>query len=61
MPNEITGPGATAVMQSPSVNKCPWKKVENVVVSPSFQELMDCDLASKLQQEEDQKYARQLW
>ena len=38
----------------------PWKKAEVTATSPSFRELMDNDLAEKLQKEEDEKYAQQL-
>lgn len=48
------GSSATAVMTSP------WKKTETNVISTSFQELMDSDLAEKLQKEEENKYAHEL-
>ncbi|CAF0842960.1 unnamed protein product [Rotaria sordida] len=44
---------------SPSTTTCPWKKTETVPVSTSFQELMDSDLAAKLQNEEDEKFAHE--
>jgi len=37
---------------------CPWKKAAASSNSPSFQELMDGDLAAKLQREEEEKYSR---
>lgn len=54
---EMTSP--TAVI-NPATTSCPWKKVETVPVSTSFRELMDSDLAVKLQTEEDEKYAHQM-
>jgi hypothetical protein len=49
-------PSSTAVM-TPS---CPWKKPETVVNSTSFRELMDGDLAAKLQKEEEEKFAHEI-
>lgn len=56
-----TGEGAssTAIM-TPSTTACPWKKTETVAPSTSFRELMDSDLAAKLQKEEDEKYAHEM-
>lgn len=51
--NNGNAPSATAVIN-------PWKKTDVTVASPSFRELMDNDLAEKLQQEEDEKYAHQI-
>lgn len=51
--NNGNAPSATAVIN-------PWKKPEINSVSPSFRELMDNDLAQKLQTEEDEKYAHQI-
>jgi hypothetical protein len=36
------------------------KKTETVVASTSFRELMDSDLATKLQKEEDEKFAHEI-
>ncbi|CAF2665034.1 unnamed protein product [Rotaria sp. Silwood2] len=52
-------PSSTVVM-SPSTTTCPWKKTETVPVSTSFRELMDSDLAAKLQKEEDEKFAHEI-
>jgi hypothetical protein len=49
-------PSSTAIM-TPT---CPWKKTETVVASTSFRELMDSDLATKLQKEEDEKFAHEI-
>lgn len=48
---------SSAVLIPPSPSSCPWKKPEAVVASSSFRELMDSDLAAKLQKEEDERYA----
>ncbi|UJR15520.1 hypothetical protein I4U23_002460 [Adineta vaga] len=53
------GPSSTAVM-TPTVATCPWKKTNPIPMSTSFRELMDSDLAAKLQKEEDEKYAHQM-
>ncbi|CAF1198280.1 unnamed protein product [Rotaria sp. Silwood1] len=60
MPKE-TGdiPSSTIVIPS-STTTCPWKKTEIIPVSTSFRELMDSDLAAKLQKEEDEKYANEM-
>lgn len=52
-------PSSTAVM-TPSTVTCPWKKTETAVTSTSFRELMDSDLAAKLQKEEEDKYAQEI-
>ena len=60
MPKEASNmPSSTAVI-TPSTATCPWKKIETSPVLTSFQELMDSDLADKLQKEEDEKYAHQM-
>lgn len=48
---------STAVLQT---STCPWKKTEPIVNSTSFRELMDGDLAQKLQTEEEMKYQQEL-
>jgi hypothetical protein len=52
-------PSSTAIM-TPSTTTCPWKKTETVVNSTSFRELMDSDLAAKLQKEEEDKFAHEI-
>jgi hypothetical protein len=52
-------PSSTVTMK-PSTASCPWKKSEPVMNSTSFQELMDSDLAEKLQNEEDKKFAHEI-
>jgi hypothetical protein len=52
-------PSSTAIM-TPSTTTCPWKKTEAEVTSTSFRELMDSDLAAKLQKEEEEKFAQEL-
>ncbi len=55
----LKGPGdrssSTAIMTT-----SPWKKTETAAVSTSFRELMDSDLAAKLQKEEDEKFAHDM-
>ncbi|CAF1230232.1 unnamed protein product [Adineta steineri] len=53
------GPSSTVVM-TPLTAACPWKKTEPISASTSFRELMDSDLAAKLQKEEDEKFAHEL-
>ncbi|CAF3745667.1 unnamed protein product [Adineta steineri] len=53
------GPSSTVVM-TPLTTACPWKKTEPISASTSFRELMDSDLAAKLQKEEDEKFAHEL-
>ena len=61
MPKEAgTAVASPAVAITPSPTNSPWKKSEVVVASSSFRELMDSDLAAKLQTEEDEKYAHQI-
>ena len=56
MPKETSDvPSSTAIMTT-----SPWKKTETVVASTSFRELMDGDLAAKLQKEEDEKFAHEM-
>ncbi|CAF3343998.1 unnamed protein product [Rotaria socialis] len=58
MPQETSdSASSTAVMMAPQMTACPWKKTEAVPASTSFRELMDGDLAAKLQKEEDEKFA----
>ncbi|CAF1507214.1 unnamed protein product [Adineta ricciae] len=60
MPQEsIDGPSSTAVL-TPAASACPWKKTTIVPTCTSFRELMDSDLAEKLQREEDEKYAHDM-
>lgn len=60
MPTEsIDGPSSTAVL-TPAASACPWKKTTIVPTCTSFRELMDSDLAEKLQREEDEKYAHDM-
>jgi hypothetical protein len=51
---------SSAVAIAPATTNCPWKKPEVFAASTSFRELMDSDLAAKLQKEEDEKYAHDL-
>lgn len=51
---------SSTVVMKPSTTTCPWKKSEPVVNTTSFRELMDGDLAAKLQQEEEERYSQQL-
>ncbi len=50
---------STALMTPPTTT-CPWKKTETVVNSTPFRELMDGDLAAKLQKEEEDKFAHEI-
>ncbi len=50
---------STAIM-TPSTTTSPWKKTETAPISTSFRELMDSDLAAKLQKEEDEKFAHDM-
>lgn len=57
----LKGVSETAVAAaSSSTTACPWKKTQSVVNNTSFRELMDSDLAAKLQKEEEEKYAHEL-
>ncbi len=60
MPKGAGDSQSSTVAVSPSTMACPWKKSEPVINSTPFQELMDSDLAEKLQKEEDLKYTRQI-
>lgn len=56
MLTEVSEPSSS----SSTTMGCPWKKTQPVVSNTSFRELMDSDLAAKLQKEEEDKYAHQL-
>ncbi len=60
MPKGAGDSPSSTVAIPPSTTSCPWKKTELVVNSTSFQELMDSDLAEKLQKEEDKKFAQEI-
>jgi RIO kinase 3 len=60
MPKGAGDSPSSTVAIPPSTTSCPWKKTEPVVNSTSFQELMDSDLAEKLQKEEDKKFAQEI-
>lgn len=60
MPKGSSDTASSTAVMNPSTTTCPWKKTETVPVSNSFRELMDSDLAAKLQKEEDEKYAQQI-
>ena len=58
MPKETGDNQSSTAIMTPTT--CPWKKSEPVINSPSFRELMDGDLAAKLQKEEDERYQHEL-
>ena len=60
MPKETSDASSSTVVINRPTMTSPWKKTENVAPSTSFRELMDSDLAAKLQKEEDERYAHEM-
>ena len=51
---------SSTVVMTPSTTTCPWKKTPTAANTTSFRELMDGDLAAKLQKEEEERYSHEL-
>lgn len=51
---------SSTVVMTPPTTTCPWKKTAPVANSTSFRELMDGDLAAKLQKEEEERYSHEM-
>lgn len=61
MPNGTNdSQSSTAILTPSTQTTCPWKKTAPQDNSPSFRELMDSDLAAKLQKEEEDKYQHEM-
>jgi hypothetical protein len=60
MPKGTGDAASSTAIMTPIATTCPWKKTETTVASTSFRELMDGDLAAKLQKEEDEKFSHDM-